>query len=1526
MPIIYPKNYRDKDLTLDVRLETCVGEQHIDFTGKKSYNFGLFRNGIGFGITDIKIVVNPSMQPIVEISFKDLYGNTLFGTQRVDGQSTEIDYSVLYNWPPPKFYLTFKGYLGSPVTWVLNLKKVINGYDSSDSSYTINASFVPNQWGVFADIPFLYLLGVKGLKKNLVGVNADTNENAIETIFDIIKIGKTVDVKKNEFTKQFDTLKNQTSSVYSDIIGAVNYSKVVTSGTLIDGTVNGDSILDFSPFAVTIPKWLTPNEIASRSTTSEGREVLNAFLVNKCLFTKPSSKFDGTGPLLSMANKTNNIEALDTNLAPGQLPVQIPVSDALNLLKQPLQSDSQNINEGAYTTFQKLYSNPAGEKTIREENRAKLAPLKENLSLIDKAVQTKFIEKTTKELDKIVISQIFSRLAGDTGYLVGRILEAGLNGFSNNSQTRSEDTKIVGKNFPLVFKEGDNDGLIELPATRENSDNADYGVDDNEMKFVEEFITAVSEGIAENKDFEEASGIDGADAKIKVRVNNLEMLQSNPYASDYNNIAGNILLRSGIIGYITRSNDPNKPGDYGNTSPIDNDQVSQISELARKDIDNVSTQNISDLKATDLLKLKKFCNFMTRLFKPNGEINEAAGANGAIQLTDGLLQSSPDEPLSDALLNFQVEVLNDGNESRVATVGEFIRGTSPNSSVSAYNILSTSNPQMVNSYAFRNFAKTDRFYNNNLPWFIPMQSCPNKYVIILFEGTDATDVQSIQSSKTDVEFSSQDEKAKDEPNSFFGITFKKQQEPLGVIPVNSFYKEENGVKTEAGRVETLNKYIDAEGFADEIKSDIAGLGVVALAPLFGVLGLITIASRDSRGGVLSYEKIKQNGIGAVTYDAEDRSTEGEKYEKDTSSYYINYKETIQDDGTVLIEKIQNYQVVDENSTTISENQLPAKGLAYTIYAHTYDDSDFNGIVWGPFMDAKPGESQRVALYSMCDELLKKITDFETKKSQATGTVISKANEQKNEIYKLFHNIFQQWNALAYSTLPFYDIGDGRNNLCSLEIGNRGDLAVNLEKLYGGSHNNIDREAGGEIDGSFIYEYPFNGINPPNSEGGKKKSVDVKKAIINIDPLYKPDAKTTVLNIIQQICTKNNFMFVPIPGNGAYRNISDVFTPDPVNSNKIQITNYFHVLFMPTPESRSFGNNTKTNQEDLSKKREFAIQAIGVRYGSVDNQVFKNLTVNLEDSKPTAESIVNLQRLVSNENKNKVVTKDCSTLSVLQGRSFTASLEMLGNAQIFPLQFFYIENSPLFEGLYQVMKVEHNITPNNMTTKMEGIRLAFANGGYGGTPPVTNEVDKNSTITSTNVPAGIISGPSRSNVTANNNNSTNIGLPISATADGMISKYVSLQQATFNYRNAELNNNNTPNEQELTNMKYVAQNIYDKLVDKFGKSNINVNSFFRNEVLNKAVGGASGSWHRIGSAIDIGTLSTKVSNADIYYYILRNLPFTELIWEYGSDSSPNWVHVALNKDYGVAKAPRYSNLGPKGGVLRIGGKTDNNPKL
>lgn len=104
--------------------------------------------------------------------------------------------------------------------------------------------------------------------------------------------------------------------------------------------------------------------------------------------------------------------------------------------------------------------------------------------------------------------------------------------------------------------------------------------------------------------------------------------------------------------------------------------------------------------------------------------------------------------------------------------------------------------------------------------------------------------------------------------------------------------------------------------------------------------------------------------------------------------------------------------------------------------------------------------------------------------------------------------------------------------------------------------------------------------------------------------------------------------------------------------------------------------------------------------------------------------------------------------------------------------------------------------------------------------------------------------------------------------------------------------NTPSAEVISNLKYVAVNIFQKVRDHFGKP-IRLSSGYRSPMLNKEVGGSKSSQHVTGQAFDMqGT--NGVTNAEIFEYIKDNLIFDQLIWEYGNDKEPAWVHVSLRK--------------------------------
>ena len=126
--------------------------------------------------------------------------------------------------------------------------------------------------------------------------------------------------------------------------------------------------------------------------------------------------------------------------------------------------------------------------------------------------------------------------------------------------------------------------------------------------------------------------------------------------------------------------------------------------------------------------------------------------------------------------------------------------------------------------------------------------------------------------------------------------------------------------------------------------------------------------------------------------------------------------------------------------------------------------------------------------------------------------------------------------------------------------------------------------------------------------------------------------------------------------------------------------------------------------------------------------------------------------------------------------------------------------------------------------------------------------------------------------------------------GTISKHISWHEGTYSRTGERKDLDNTPNEEQLKCMKEVANNLFEPLREWVG-GGIKINSFFRGEPVNTAIGGSTRSQHMKGQAIDIDDTFGHKTNAEMYHYIKDNLDFDQLIWEFGDNENPNWVHIS-----------------------------------
>ena len=130
---------------------------------------------------------------------------------------------------------------------------------------------------------------------------------------------------------------------------------------------------------------------------------------------------------------------------------------------------------------------------------------------------------------------------------------------------------------------------------------------------------------------------------------------------------------------------------------------------------------------------------------------------------------------------------------------------------------------------------------------------------------------------------------------------------------------------------------------------------------------------------------------------------------------------------------------------------------------------------------------------------------------------------------------------------------------------------------------------------------------------------------------------------------------------------------------------------------------------------------------------------------------------------------------------------------------------------------------------------------------------------------------------------------------MLSKNLSLVEVMKSATAIKHGIANEPSSQHLTNLKAVATNIFQPCRDYFGKP-LAVTSGYRSPKLNELIGGSKRSQHSKGEALDLDAqVYGGFTNAELFYYIKDNLDFDQLIWEFGNDEEPDWIHCSYTTE-------------------------------
>jgi hypothetical protein len=146
----------------------------------------------------------------------------------------------------------------------------------------------------------------------------------------------------------------------------------------------------------------------------------------------------------------------------------------------------------------------------------------------------------------------------------------------------------------------------------------------------------------------------------------------------------------------------------------------------------------------------------------------------------------------------------------------------------------------------------------------------------------------------------------------------------------------------------------------------------------------------------------------------------------------------------------------------------------------------------------------------------------------------------------------------------------------------------------------------------------------------------------------------------------------------------------------------------------------------------------------------------------------------------------------------------------------------------------------------------------------------------------------------------------------ISTHLNLAEVTRSDSAKRHGIDNTPTAEHLENFKLLAEKVFEPIRLHF-KTPIFISSGYRSKALNDFIKGSASSQHCKGQAIDIDMDGSKggVTNKMVFDFIVSRLEWDQIIWEFGTDSNPDWVHVSYVKT---------GNRKQKLKAVRSGGKT------
>ena len=274
--------------------------------------------------------------------------------------------------------------------------------------------------------------------------------------------------------------------------------------------------------------------------------------------------------------------------------------------------------------------------------------------------------------------------------------------------------------------------------------------------------------------------------------------------------------------------------------------------------------------------------------------------------------------------------------------------------------------------------------------------------------------------------------------------------------------------------------------------------------------------------------------------------------------------------------------------------------------------------------------------------------------------------------------------------------------------------------------------GEDGDTRFLYDH-FNFVNRANADIGGEAVIDISMLSNLANSKSGGGVTKTLYQTLTDILSKNNFDFFAVPGYISYAesdinsdNLSDMFRAideyKPVATKPSFICMYIggssRTLDIPRSRCSNDGSKIEFDYADdgfdifdpTSYPEEFTkngggITAFKVRYGQQNQNLFHSLQLDQAEFKETQESLMVIEALTNPRDglSPGKSGKGNNLYDTYLTRSYSCTVDTLGNLMLQPLMYFKLENVPMFHGTYLIIDVKHDIKPHHAKTTFKGVR-------------------------------------------------------------------------------------------------------------------------------------------------------------------------------------------------------------------------------